>query len=143
MDLLVKGTEYPGYETEARETIPGKNDKTSPEMRIYDPPHKSLKLEDYVGDIEYCQQPAVSIAFQVQIFFHASDFGVADVRAIKEGEKICHGGLMLARNPFHSFVSSPSAKLLLGLDSHKKATRGGTCQSSLRTTRFSSSESML
>ena len=53
-------------------------------MRIYDPPHECLELEGDVTDVEDGQQPAVSVAFEVQVFLHAGDFGIADVGAIEE-----------------------------------------------------------
>ena len=71
-------------------------------MRIYDPPHKALKLEEDVGDVEYRQQPAVSIAFEIEVFLHASNFGIANVGAIKKGQKICVGPLSSARRPLHT-----------------------------------------
>jgi hypothetical protein len=60
-------------------------------MRIYDPPHEALKLEDDVCDIEYCQQPAVPVARKMLVILHAGNFGIANVGAIEEGEKICGG----------------------------------------------------
>lgn len=65
-------------------------------MWIDDSPHKALKLEEDVGDVEYCQQPAVTVAFEIEVFFHASDFGIANIRAIEEREKVCHDAPWLA-----------------------------------------------
>lgn len=65
-------------------------------MRVDDPPHETLELEEDVGDVEDCQQPAISVAFEVEVFLHASDLGVADIRAIEEGEKVCHDASWLA-----------------------------------------------
>lgn len=59
-------------------------------MRIHDPPHEPLKLKGDVADIEYCQQPTVSVTFQEQVFFHSRDFCVANVRSIQKGEEVCH-----------------------------------------------------
>ena len=70
-------------------TIPGKDDETSPDMRIDDSPHKTLELEEDVGNVEYRQQPAVTVACEIEAFFHASDFGIANIRAIEEREKVC------------------------------------------------------
>ena len=78
-------------------TIPGKDDETGPDMRIYDPPHEALELEDDVSDVEDCQQPAVSVAFKIEVLLHASDFGISNVRSIEEGEKVCHIAFFLAR----------------------------------------------
>jgi hypothetical protein len=71
--------------------VPRKDDETGPEMGIYDPPHEALKLEEDVCDVEYRQQPAVSVALEIQVFLHAGNFGIANVGAIEEGEKICRG----------------------------------------------------
>jgi hypothetical protein len=46
-------------------TVPRKDDDTGPDMRIYDPPHEALKLEEDICDVEYRQQPAVSVAFEL------------------------------------------------------------------------------
>jgi hypothetical protein len=72
-------------------TVPSKNNETGPKMRSYDPPHEALKLEEDVCDIEYRQQPAVPVAREMQVFLHASNFGIANVGAIEEGEKIYRG----------------------------------------------------
>jgi hypothetical protein len=63
-------------------TVPSKDDGTGPDMRIYDPPHEALKLEEDICDVEYRQQPAVSIAREMQVFLHAGNFGIANVGAI-------------------------------------------------------------
>jgi hypothetical protein len=55
-------------------------------MRVYNPPHESLKLEGDVSDVEYCQQPAVSIAYEMEVLLHAGDFGIADVRTVEKRE---------------------------------------------------------
>lgn len=63
----------------SQKTTPSKNDETGPEVWIYDPPHEALKLEGDVANIEYCQQPAVSMAFEVEVSLHTGNFGIADV----------------------------------------------------------------
>jgi hypothetical protein len=70
-------------------------------MRIDDSPHESLKLEDDVGDVEYCQQPAVPVAYQMEVFLHAGDFGIANIRAIEERKEICRDRRWLARCTYH------------------------------------------
>ena len=77
-------------------TVPRKDDDTGPKMRIYDPPHEALKLEEDICDVEYRQQPAVSVALEIQVFLHTGNFGIANVGAIEEGEKICHGTPVLS-----------------------------------------------
>jgi hypothetical protein len=78
------GTQYSGDQMKPKKAIPSKNDETGPDMRINNPPHKTLKLKDDVGNVEDCQQPAVSIAFEIKIFLHAGNFGITDVRTIQE-----------------------------------------------------------
>jgi hypothetical protein len=86
---------------EQRESLPGEDDETGPDVGIYDSPHESLELEDDVGDVEYGQQPAVSVAFEIQVCLHAGDFSIADIRAIEEGKKICHTIALSAQWTYH------------------------------------------
>jgi hypothetical protein len=76
--------------------VPRKDDETGPKMGIYDPPHEALKLEEDVCNVEYRQQPAVSVALEIQVFLHTGNFGIANVGAIEEGEKICRGTPVLS-----------------------------------------------
>jgi hypothetical protein len=78
-------------------TVPRKDDNAGPKMRIYDPPHEALKLEEDICNVEYCQQPAVSVALEIQVFLHAGNLGIANVGAIEEGEKICRGTPVLSK----------------------------------------------
>jgi hypothetical protein len=59
---LATGTGASRVFVEPEITIPSKDDETGPDMRIYDPPHEALKLEEDICDVEYRQQPAVSVA---------------------------------------------------------------------------------
>ena len=86
----------PAHLWELEITVPSKDDDTGPKMRIYDPPHEALKLEEDICDVEYRQQPAVSIALEIQVFLHTGNFGIANVGAIEEGEKICRGTSVLS-----------------------------------------------
>jgi hypothetical protein len=40
-------------------------------------PEHSLPLKRNVGDIEYGQEPGVSITMEIEIFFHASDIRIS------------------------------------------------------------------
>ena len=85
-------------------TVPRKDDETGPKMRIYDPPHEALKLEEDICDVEYRQQPAVSVALEIQVFLHTGNFGIANVGAIEEGEEICRGTLSVRHDVYRNLV---------------------------------------
>src|SRR5436305_10248218 len=80
----------------------------------------------------------------MKVFLHAGDFGITNIRAIEEGKQVCHEGPLLAE--YTSHVIAVVASTIGGrgrkeAGSHKKATRGGRCQSILRNTRLSTSGS--
>ena len=82
--MLVKESGHREDHAKPSKTIPDKDDETGPDVRIYNPPHECLELEGDVTDVEDGQQPAVSVAFEMQVFLHSGDFGIADVGAIEE-----------------------------------------------------------
>jgi len=103
-------------------------------MGMDDPPHERLKLEDNVRYVENGQKPVVAIARKIEVCVHASDFRIADIRPVEEGEQ--------------DYKTGPGQLLLLAAVTqvrcvHSPDTNGGTCQSSFLTTRRSSSGSTL
>jgi hypothetical protein len=103
-------------------------------MGVDDPPHERLKLEDNVGDVENGQKPFVAIARKIEVFLHASDFRIADIRPVEEGEqdyKTGPGQLLL-------FATVTQVRCIQSPD-----TNGGTCRSNFLITRSSSSGSIL
>src|SRR5271170_5739471 len=99
---------------------PSKNDKAGPFMGVDDPPHERLKLEDNVRDVENGQKPFVAIARKIEVFLHACDFRIADIRPVEEGEQDYKTGagqlLVFATVTQVRCVQSPD-------------TNGGTCRS--------------
>lgn len=62
--------------------IPREYDKSSPLVRFDDLPHESLEFEDRIGDVEDRQKPRVALVVEGEVFHHAGDFGIAEIRLV-------------------------------------------------------------
>lgn len=56
---------------------PGKDAERGPAVRRHNFPHERKPSERDVRDVEYCKQPIIIVAGEVQVFLHAGDAGVS------------------------------------------------------------------
>ena len=52
------------------------DDNGGPDMWWDNLPHQREPLEDYIADVEYCEQPLIFVTREVEILLHARDLGV-------------------------------------------------------------------
>lgn len=57
-------------------SIPYEDNNSSPDVWRHDFPHNTQELEYNIWNIEYCEQPVVTIPNQIEILAHAGDTGV-------------------------------------------------------------------
>lgn len=68
--------------------LPTQHDDCRYSVRGEDFPKKERKFEDNIGDVEYCQQPLISISHQMKIARRTRYDGVTNVAAVEKGKHI-------------------------------------------------------
>lgn len=67
---------------------PTEHDDCGYSVRGKDLPEKEGEFEDNISNVEYGQQPLISISYQVKVVCHSSYDSIANVATVEKGEHV-------------------------------------------------------